>query len=446
MLTMANNEQNTALHEAVRYNHPDVVKSLILEDPQFSYGANSSGGTPLYMAAERGFHELVQIIIDNTTSDSLAYSGLMGRTALHAAVICNNEDMTKKILGWKNGLTKEVDDNGWSPLHCAAYLGYTSITRQLLEKSDKCVVYLRVKNDHNKTALHIAASCGHTEIVKLLVSQYPDCCEQVDDNGNNALHLIMIKRGIYGGSGLLNFPWMSFRGLMNEKNDEGKTPLHLLADHQMFDCRHFIMHKMVDKMVLDNENSTPMDIMLSNKDKHGEKCPILERLRSAKARRGPLGWQKVIEEDIEGRRRKEAEKISEVKKAAKTHMTVAMLVATVIYATGFQLPDVYDEKKGKDEGFIILAPPPNGFKDSMGWDKKRQRAFFAFYITDVVAFYCSIGAIILYFAMWIRVPNNVNIVRRFEKFGLIFTYCGLFAMYFSFLWGLSSGFARNTFK
>ncbi|KAL6344453.1 hypothetical protein AAG906_039709 [Vitis piasezkii] len=425
MLRMTNNENDTALHEAVRYNHPAVVKLLILEDPDFIYGANFSGGTPLYMAAERGFHDLVQVIIDNTRT-SPAHSGLMGRTALHAAVICNNEDMMKKILEWKLDLTKEVDNDGWSPLHCAAYLGYTSIVRQLLEKCDKSVVYLRVKNEHNKTALHIAASCGNIDIVKLLVSQYPDCCEQVDDDGNNALHLIMIKRGIFPSSGLLNFPWMSFRGLMNEKNDEGKTPLHLLADHQMFHCGHFIMHKMVDKMVLDNENSTPMDIMLSAEDKHGEK--------------------KVIEEDIEGRRRKEVEKISEMKKTTKIHLMVAILVTTLIYATGFQLPDVYDEKKGKDEGFIILAPPPNGYKDSMGWDKQRQRAFVAFYLTDVVAFVCSFAAIVFFLAMWTVVPNNVNFVRGIVVVGRIFTYIGLLAMYSTFFWGLFSGFARNTFK
>ena len=92
MLRMTNNENDTALHEAVRYNHSNVVKLLILEDPDFIYGANFSGGTPLYMAAERGFHELVQIIIDNTRT-SPAHSGLTGRTALHAAVICNNEGM-----------------------------------------------------------------------------------------------------------------------------------------------------------------------------------------------------------------------------------------------------------------------------------------------------------------------------------------------------------------
>ena len=66
--------------------------------------------------------------------------------------------MVEDILEWKPDLTKEVDENGWSPLHCAAYSGYVSIVAQLLDKSDESVVYLRVKNYGNKTALHIAAS------------------------------------------------------------------------------------------------------------------------------------------------------------------------------------------------------------------------------------------------------------------------------------------------
>ena len=88
MLRMTNNEHDTALHEAVRYHHQEVVKWLIEEDPEFTYGANFSGGTPLYMAAERGFTDLVKVIIENTNRDRLAHTGPMGRTALHAAVIC----------------------------------------------------------------------------------------------------------------------------------------------------------------------------------------------------------------------------------------------------------------------------------------------------------------------------------------------------------------------
>ena len=89
MLRTENKEKDTALHEAARYHHSEVVKLLIKEDPEFVYGANITGHNPLYMAAERGYGDLVQIIIDNTHT-SPAHYGIMGRTALHAAVIGNH--------------------------------------------------------------------------------------------------------------------------------------------------------------------------------------------------------------------------------------------------------------------------------------------------------------------------------------------------------------------
>ena len=65
--------------------------------------------------------------------------------------------MTNDILEWNPALTKEVDEKGWSPLHCAAERNCNLIiVRQLLEESDKSEVYLGTK-DGNKTALHIAS-------------------------------------------------------------------------------------------------------------------------------------------------------------------------------------------------------------------------------------------------------------------------------------------------
>ncbi|KAL6342713.1 hypothetical protein AAG906_013119 [Vitis piasezkii] len=92
IMRMTNEEENTALHEAVRYHHSEVVKSLTEEDPEFIYGANITGYTLLYMAAERGFEDLVNLIIGTCTSP--AHSGMMGRTALHAAVIRNDQGIT----------------------------------------------------------------------------------------------------------------------------------------------------------------------------------------------------------------------------------------------------------------------------------------------------------------------------------------------------------------
>ena len=85
ILRMINNDKDTALHEAVRNHHPEVVKLLIQDDPDFAYGANAEGNTPLYIAAEWGFGDLVQMILDKYSSP--AHSGIKGRTALHAAVI-----------------------------------------------------------------------------------------------------------------------------------------------------------------------------------------------------------------------------------------------------------------------------------------------------------------------------------------------------------------------
>ncbi|RVW73386.1 Serine/threonine-protein phosphatase 6 regulatory ankyrin repeat subunit C [Vitis vinifera] len=138
LLQCPNLKGDSPLHLAAREGHLEVVKALIRaakqipkgilrEDPEFTYGANLSGGTPLYMAAERGFRDLVKIIIENTTLIPPAHTGPMRRTALHAAVVCHDPKMVEEILKWKPDLTTEADENGWSPLHCAAYLDYVSI-------------------------------------------------------------------------------------------------------------------------------------------------------------------------------------------------------------------------------------------------------------------------------------------------------------------------------
>ncbi|XP_035549745.1 ankyrin repeat-containing protein At5g02620-like [Juglans regia] len=89
MLGMVTKEKDTALHETVRYNHFEVVNLLIHEDPDFSYSVNDAGETPLYIAVERNYKNLVLEILN--TCNSPAYDGLLGRTALHAAVFWDNK-------------------------------------------------------------------------------------------------------------------------------------------------------------------------------------------------------------------------------------------------------------------------------------------------------------------------------------------------------------------
>lgn len=156
MLEMVNEAKDTALHEAVRYNHLDVVKLLIKEDPSLPYEENSACEMPLFIAAERGFEEIVKAILD--TCISPAYHGPNGRTALHTAVIRNNKGnfidlqlsflfpiseadfeiinvlgVVSLLLNDRRIQVSNQDHKGWTPLHFAAYLrnhDFEETTRQ----------------------------------------------------------------------------------------------------------------------------------------------------------------------------------------------------------------------------------------------------------------------------------------------------------------------------
>ena len=183
--------------------------------------------------------------------------------------------MTKTILEWKSDLTKEVDKNGWSPLHYTAERGDLEIVKLLLEKSEKSVAYLRSK-DGKKTALHIASFHHHTKIVEKILSHSPGCREQVDDKGNNIFHFAMMKEGdddFNPSSYFFNY-WLRLRGLINKKNAQGNTPIHLLSLNQISDF-WFVYTNKVDKRAYNNENLTAYNITLRAKeDSSGKKVRL----------------------------------------------------------------------------------------------------------------------------------------------------------------------------
>ena len=170
--------------------------------------------------------------------------------------------MTKEILEWKPALTKEIDEKGWSPLHCAAERNCDrKIVRHLLEKSETSVAYLGIK-DGNKTALHIASFHHHKNIIEELLSHFPDCCEQVDNEGHNVFHFSMMEKGDHDfkSSDYLDISWLRSRELVNEKDAQGNTPLHLLSYHQISDF-WFLWRRRVDYQAYNNKCLTARDII-----------------------------------------------------------------------------------------------------------------------------------------------------------------------------------------
>ncbi|CAL5392586.1 unnamed protein product [Camellia sinensis] len=266
---------------------------------------------------------------------------------------------TKTLLDWKKDLAKEPDVHGWTPLHYAARFGHVQRAKQLLD-SDKSIAYLIADQDDNKTALHVTASQGHVSVIQELISQCPDCWEMVNHKGQNILHVAvenekkMVIKFI-----LKNY---SLSGLINQKDVDGNTSLHLIAIGRLL-AIDLIDHRKADKVL------------------------IKEELEAAGA---TLGLRNVISKDNEVLANKKKEHAEfkksipiDVRKAGDTHLIVATLIATVTFAAGFTMPSGYNSNDGPNQGMAILT---------------REAAFKAFVIIDSMVMILSTCAVLVYFA------------------------------------------------
>ena len=131
----------------------------------------------------------------------------------------------RKLLEKEKTLTKTTDENGWSPLHYAAFYGSSGTLKVLLE-NDASAAYI-AETEKKRTALHIAAIQGHVGIMKEIVSRCPACCELVDNRGWNALHYAVASKDIEVFKECLGIPELARLG--TKKDEKGNTPFHLIV-------------------------------------------------------------------------------------------------------------------------------------------------------------------------------------------------------------------------
>jgi ankyrin repeat protein len=136
-------------------------------------------------------------------------------------------ETARKLLEKEKKLTKTTDENGWSPLHYAAYYGWSNapIVEVLLEYDASAASI--AETEKKRTALHIAAIQGHVDAMKEIVSGCPACCELVDNRGWNALHYAVASKDRKVFKECMEIPELA--RLRTEKDDKGNTPFHLIA-------------------------------------------------------------------------------------------------------------------------------------------------------------------------------------------------------------------------
>eukprot|EP00258_Populus_trichocarpa_P030600 XP_024446619.1 ankyrin repeat-containing protein At5g02620 isoform X2 [Populus trichocarpa] len=423
MLRMTTEEQDTALHEAARNRRSHVVEILTKEDPEFSYSANVHGETPLYIAASSwGQEKVIDEILTNCIS--VDYGGPNGRTALHAASKTGDHETARKLLEKEKKLTKTTDENGWSPLHYAAYYDWSARTVKVLLEYDASAACI-AETEKKRTALHIAAIQGHVDTVKEIVSRWPACCELVDNRGWNALHYAVASKDIEAFEQCLEIPELARLG--TKKDDKGNTPFHLIAALALKDqnWKPVLLHR-EGIYGLNKQKLSTMDIYEGNfAEIQKEILESLEDVGSGPIGRGPFVLKGEEEKNNDEENKEEQEALS---KAREPHLVVAALIATVTFAAAFTLPGGYKSDQGPNEGTAILA---------------KKAAFIAFVISDAMSMVLSILAVFIHFLIsliqGLEMEKNKEIGEDTTRilFGVatLFTMIGVGTMIIAFITG-----------
>ncbi|KAL3565740.1 hypothetical protein D5086_033786, partial [Populus alba] len=321
-----------------------------------------------------------------TNCMSVDYGGPNGRTALHEAIRRGETVTARKLLEKEKTLTKTTDENGWSPLHCAAfYLRWSIPTVKVLLEYDASAAYI-AETEKKRTALHIAAIRGHVNAMKEIVSGCPACCELVDNRGWNALHYAVASKISYVFEECLEIPELARLG--TKKDDNGNTPFHLIAalanekkqwGRVLYEGESCGLNKR--KLSVDDINFRNLGEMQK------EILEFLEDVGSGPIGRGPFVLKK-INNDEENKKKEKEEALS---KAKKSHLVVAALIATVTFAAAFTLPGGYKS----DRGTAMLV---------------KKAAFIVFVISDAISMVLSIFVVFIHF--WI---SPINVFRMDKK-------------------------------
>ncbi|KAH7856489.1 hypothetical protein Vadar_001927 [Vaccinium darrowii] len=162
-----------------------------------------------------------------------------------------------------------ADAQGWTPLHYAAYCGDKNAVRELLERN-RSVGYIPTTEKHDKgIALHIAVAEGHVDVMEEILSHCPDCWEMVNGKGKNILHIAVDRKAECVIDYIIKMDWLA--SLMNQKDVEDNTPLHLLASSKMKGMNDLINHRRANMYAVNNKNKTPAEVAMSIKEVN--ECP-----------------------------------------------------------------------------------------------------------------------------------------------------------------------------
>ncbi|PWA70245.1 ankyrin repeat-containing protein [Artemisia annua] len=275
----------------------------------------------------------------------------------------------------KPDLLYAKDDNGWTPLIYAIHHNSSLATRELLNVKLSIGYEIMTQDDISTTAIHIAARLGHCETMEVLINKCLGCSEFIDSKGRNILHVAVESNK----TKVIEFIFQdeSFTSLINQKDNSGNTPTHLLVASN-FEMMEMVIDSRVDIHALNDENRTPLDIASSDEKRETliKGIAMDRNIHNEKSSLSPnsisIDW---YQKELEAK----AKNSEAYFKIVDNLVLVATLIATASFAAAFTAPGGFDSSNGSKQGKPFLL---------------KEKAFQAFVVSNAIAFSCACSVLL----------------------------------------------------
>ncbi|KAH6825508.1 Ankyrin repeat family protein [Perilla frutescens var. hirtella] len=353
---------------------------------------NELGETALFIAAEKGFIDIVEELLPYSSREGIRTKNRSGFDPLHIAASRGHHAIVQMLLDFDPELSKTVGQSNATPLISAATKGHLAVVNELLSKDPSL---LEIRKSNGKNALHFAARQGHANVVKALLEKDPQLARKTDKKGQTALH--MAVKGV--SCAVVRLLLQADAAIVMLPDKFGNTALHIATRKKRAEIVSELLRlRDTNVNALTRDHKTALDI--------AEGLPLSEEIVEVKECLIRYGAIKANE--LNQPRDELRETVSEIKKDVHTQLeqarktnknvngiakelrklhreginnatnsvtVVAVLFATVAFAAIFTVPGGDD-----NNGTAVMAS---------------SRSFKVFFISNAIALFTSLAVVVV---------------------------------------------------
>ncbi|KAK3431702.1 hypothetical protein EUGRSUZ_E03814 [Eucalyptus grandis] len=345
---------------------------LVIErvtDSEIMYWQNKDGKSPLYLAVETRDLKILRLLLKHSARDEAYAVKTQGMSPVLAALEPGKSGILKEIVDQLLKLLCMRDENGGTPLHSAASVGNVEAVQFLLSKCS----YLALQTDENGSyPIHIACESGHVDTIRVdkkqRGSEYSSrCCKA----GNNKVVRYILKE--------CSNP--DIEKLVNSKDVNGNTPLHLASMHNHCHVLFSLTKdKRSDLQLRNNDKLTALDVAMGSGSLSTKNPALLGRAILIGAGVPRSEGQNILSPTEHSTGPSKACRPEWMRDQINTRLLVATLVASVAFTVGFTLLSGYNASNDRDPGTATML---------------QSRTFQVFVISNTLAMYSSILAVVV---------------------------------------------------